>query len=412
MPEEVKGGNKGIFEGLTVLAFGWAVVGPLTMKYLADYGATVIRVETAERTCTLRTSPPYKGEKAGLNNSGYFNHLNSNILSFSLNMSHPEALAIAKRLISKSDVFMENLAPGIIERWGLDYDEVKKVKHDIIMLRQSGFGSYGPYSRMPAFGMILTSLTGIPNSIGWPDREPLPVGVAAYTDYIAPRFATAALIAALDYRRKTGKGQLLDVSQMESAIQFIIPSILDNISNDREPSRRGNSNPSASPHGVFPCKGNDRWCTIAVTNKEEWQNLCLVIGDNEYLNDPGFDSFINRKKYEDNIYTEISKWTATQRAEEVMLRLQTAGVPSGVVKNSKDLYSDPQLRHRGLFWPLEHSEMGLFTHLGSSFVLSKTPARAERPSPRLGEHTEQVCTKILGMSDDEFVELIHAGVLE
>jgi benzylsuccinate CoA-transferase BbsF subunit len=199
---------------------------------------------------------------------------------------------------------------------------------------------------------------------------------------------------------------------MESAIQFIIPSILDNISNDREPSRRGNSNPSASPHGVFPCKGNDRWCTIAVSNKEEWKKLCLVIGDNEYLNDPSFDSFINRKKNEDNIFIEISKWTATQRAEEVMLRLQTAGVPSGVVKNSKDLYSDPQLRHRGLFWPLEHSEMGLFTHLGPSFVLSKTPARAERPSPCLGEHTEQVCTKILGMSDDEFVELIHTGVLE
>lgn len=412
MPHEMTEGTREIFKGLRVVAFGWAVVGPLTMKYLADYGATVIRVETGERPCTLRTSPPFKERKKGLNNSGYFNYLNSNILSFALNMSHPEALGIAKRLISKSDVFMENFAPGIIERWGLDYNEVKKIKPDIIMLRQSGFGAYGPYSRMPAFGMILTSLTGIPNSIGWPDREPLPVGVAAYTDYIAPRFATAALIAALDYRRKTRKGQLLDVSQMESAIQFIIPSILDNISNDREPSRTGNSNPFASPHGVFACKGKDRWCTIAVFNEKEWKNLCAVIGDNEYLNDPRFNSLVNRKKYEDEIFVEISKWTATQTAEEVMLRLQASGVPAGVVKNAEDLYCDPQLRHRGLFWPLEHSEMGLFTHLGSSFILSKTPARAERPSPCIGEHTEQVCTKILGMSDDEFVELMQAGVLE
>jgi benzylsuccinate CoA-transferase BbsF subunit len=412
MPQEMNKGTMEIFKGLKVVSFGWAVVGPLTMKYLADYGATVIRVETGERPCTLRTSPPYKGGKNTLNNSGYFNHLNSNILSFSLNMSRPEAPGIAKRLISKSDVFMENFAPGIIERWGLDYNEVKKINPDIIMLRQSGFGAYGPYSRMPAFGMILTSLTGIPNFIGWPDREPLPVGVAAYTDYIAPRFATAALIAALNYRRKTGKGQLLDVSQMESAIQFIIPAILDNISNDREPLRRGNSNPFASPHGVFACKGEDRWCTIAVFNEEEWKNLCLVIGDNEYLNDLRFNSLVNRKKYEAEIFVEISKWTATQTAEEVMLRLQTVGVPAGVVKNAEDLYSDPQLRHRGLFWALEHSEMGLFTHLGSSFVLSKTPAKAERPSPLIGEHTEQVCTKILGMPDDEFVELLQAGVFE
>lgn len=411
MSEKMRVEKKGIFEGLKVVAFGWAVVGPLSMKYLADHGATVIRVETGERACTLRTSPPYK-EKKGVDNSGYFNHLNTNILSFSLNMAHPEALGVAKRLISNADVLMENFAPGIIERWGLDYDEVKKIKPDIIMLRQSGFGSYGPYSRMSAFGMILTSLTGIPNSIGWPDREPLPVGVAAYTDYIAPRFAMAALIAALDYRRKTGKGQLLEVSQLESAIQFIIPSVLDSISNDREPSRKGNSNPYASPHGVFPCKGDDRWCTIAIFTDKEWKNLCGIIGDNEYIKDPRFNILFNRKKNEAEIYREIAGWTITQTAEEVMHRLQSAGIAAGVVKNAEDIYNDPQLRHRDLFWPIEHSEMGVFTHLGTSFVLSKTPARPRRPSPRMGEHTEMVCTKILNMPDREFVDLVQAGVLQ
>ena len=402
--------RNGVFSGIKIAGFCWAVVGPLTMKYFADYGATVIRVETTKRPCTMRISAPYKDNKPGLDRSGYFNHFSANMLSMSLNMEHPKALEVARRLVANSDVVMDNFTPGVMESWGLGYEELKKVKPDIIMLRQSGFGSWGPYAQQPAFGMILAAMAGLPNFIGWPDGGPLPVGVSAYTDCISPRFASAALIAALDYRNKTGKGQLLDLSQFETALYFIMPAILEYISTGREPSRIGNSHPYAAPHGVYPCKGDDRWCTIAVFNDEQWASLCRVMGKTEYIEDPRFNTMLNRKKNEDEINRLVGDWTNNFMPEEVMDRMQSAGVPAGVVKNAADIYVDPQLRQRNLFWPLEHPDMGLFTHLGQGFELLETPAQAYMPSPRLGEHTEYVCTKILSMTDKEFVELLGAGV--
>lgn len=404
--------KKGVFEGLVITSFCWAIVGPLTMKFFADHGATVIRMETAKRPCTLRISTPYKDGEPGINRSGYFNHFSANMYSMSLNMDSPQALEIVKRLVSKSDVIMENFTPGVMEKWGLTYDELKKVKPEIIMLRQSGFGLWGPYAQQPAFGMILAAMAGLPNFIGEPDGIPLPVGVSPYTDCISPRFATAALIAALDYRNKTGKGQLLDLSQFETALYFIMPALLDSAVNGREPPRLGNSCPYAVPHGVYPCKGDDRWCTIAVHSDEQWTSFCRVIGKTEYIDDPRFNTLRNRKKHEDEINRLIGAWTINLTPEDVMDRMQAAGVPAGVVKNASEVFEDPQLRHRNLFWPVQHPDMGLFTHLGPSFGLSKTPAQAIMPSPRLGEHTEYVCTRILGMTDEEFVELVGAGVFE
>ncbi len=404
--------REGVFSGLTILAFCWAVVGPLSMKFFADHGATVIRVETRKRPCTMRSSAPYKDNVPNYNKGGYFNYYNSNILSLSLNMQLPEARAIAKRLSVECDVFMENYTPGNMEKWGLSYEELKKERPDIIMMRQSGYGSWGPYKNLPAFGMVLVPIAGLPNFIGWPDGEPLPVGVSAYTDCISPRFATAALIAALDHRKKTGKGQLLDLSQFETAIYFIAPALLDYVANNREPERIGNSSPYAAPHGVYPCKGEDRWCTIAVSNDDEWASLCNEMRKPEYITDPRFNTFDNRKKNEGELNTLIDEWTPQCTPEEIMERLQSVGVPAGVVKNTKDVFEDPQLNQRNIYWPMEHSEMGMFTHLGQSFLLSKTPSQPFSPSPLLGEHTEYVCTEILGMSDEEFVELMQAGVFE
>ena len=402
----------GVFKGLTILAFCWAVVGPLTMKFFADHGATVIRVETSKRPCTMRSSAPYKDNIPNYNKGGYFNYYNSNILSLSLNMQLPEAREIARKLAVECDVFMENYTPGVIEKWGLSYEELKEIRPDIIMLRQSGYGSWGPYANLPAFGMVLVPIAGLPNYIGWPGKEPLPVGVSAYTDCISPRFATAALIAALDYRKRTGKGQLLDLSQFETAIYFIAPGILDYTVNDREPERIGNSSPDAAPHGVYPCQGDDRWCTVAVTSDEEWTNLCREMGKPEYIEDPRFATLADRKKNEDELNKLVGEWTVNLTPEEVMVRLQKAGVPAGVVKNAADMIDDPQLRKRNIYWPMEPSEMGMFTHLGQSFQLSKTPSKAYSPSPLLGEHTEYVCTKILNMPDEEFIDLMQKGVFE
>lgn len=404
--------NDGAFGGLIVTAFGGAVVGPLTMKMFADHGATVIRIESTKRPCTLRTSGPYKDAKPGLNRAGYFNYHSGNIMSMGLNMTNPKAVDVAKRLVAKSDVVMENFTPAVMPGWGLAYEDLRKVKPDIIMLRQSGFGSEGPYAQTAAFGMVLAAIAGLPNFVGWPDGLPLPLGVSAYTDCISPRFASAAVIAALDYRNKTGKGQLLDLAQFETALYFILPAILDYVANGREPTRMGNSATAAVPHGVFPCKGEDRWCTVAVSTDEQWANLCRSMGKPEYVNDPRFATFIGRKEREDAVNKLVGEWTANFAPEEVMAKLQAVGVPAGVVKNISDVYSDPQLRERNIFWTMQHAEMGMFTHLGQSFELSRTPSRPRSPSPTLGEHTEYVCTKIIGMTDEEFVTLIGEGVLE
>jgi len=402
----------GVFKGLTILAFCWAVVGPLTMKFFADHGATVIRVETSKRPCTMRSSAPYKDNIPNYNKGGYFNYYNSNILSLGLNMQIPEAREIARRLAVECDVFMENYTPGVIEKWGLSYEELKEIRPDIIMLRQSGYGSWGPYANLPAFGMVLVPIAGLPNYIGWPGKEPLPVGVSAYTDCISPRFATATLIAALSHREKTGKGQLLDLSQFEDAIYFITPGILDYTVNGREPERIGNSSPCSAPHGVYPCKGEDRWCTIAVSTEEEWINLCHEMGKSRLIEDPRFATLASRKQNEEELDKLVGEWTINQTPEAIMERLQAVGVPAGVVKNTADVFEDPQLNQRNIYWPMEHSEMGMFTHLGQSFQLSKTPAKPYSPSPLLGEHTEYICTEILGMSDDEFIDLMQKGVFE
>lgn len=401
-----------VFDGVKIVSFSWAVVGPLTMKYFADYGATVIRIETHKRPCTSRLSTPYKDNEPGINRSGYFNHFSANMYSMSLNVDHPRSRGVLEKLIQQADVVMENFTPGIMEKWGLTYEQLKIIKPDIIMLRQSGFGSWGPYAQQPAFGMVLAAMAGLPNFVGWPDRGPLPLGISAYTDCISPRFAVAALIAALDYRNKTGQGQMLDLSQFETSLFFILPAILDYETNGREPFRMGNMNLHMAPHGVYPCNGDDRWCAIAVQNDMQWAALCKIIERPELAEDEKFYTLVNRKKNEDEINKIISEWTIKLAPEAIMEEMQEAGIPAGVVKNAADIYKDPQLRQRGIFWPLIHPDMGAFTHLGQSFVLSKTPAHALMPSPQLGEHTEFVCSNILNMSEMEFIELFNEGVFE
>ena len=404
--------EKAVFKDLKVAAFNWAMVGPLTLKFFADYGATVVRVETSHRPCVTRTSAPFKDNTPGLNRSGYFNHFSANMMSLSLNMNHPLAMNVAKDLISWADVVMENFTPGVMDKWGLGYEALKTMKPDLIMVRQNGFGTEGPYKNLAAFGMILAAIAGIPNYIGWPDRGPLPVGVGAYTDCISPRFASAALIAALDYRERTGKGQLIDLAQFETALYFFLPGLLEAAVNGREPARNGNAVEFAAPHNVYRCKGEERWCTIAAANEVQWAALCKAMDRADLAADPRFDTLQHRKDNEQTLDSIIEAWTIHRTPEEVMAGLQAAGVAAGIVENAADVFQDPQLRERGLFWPMEHGEIGLFNHLGSSMVLSKTPAQASTPSPCMGEHNEYVLTKLLGKTDEEFVELLAAGALE
>jgi len=298
-----------------------------------------------------------------------------------------------------------------MQKWGLDYEELKKIRPDIVMISLSNQGQTGPHARHPGIGYQLTALAGFGHITGWPDRGPA-VPYGAYTDYIAPRFAAAALIAALDYRRRTGMGQYLDLSQYEAAIHFLSPLVLDFTANGHIAQRAGNRCSYAAPHGAYQCRGEDRWCAIAVFTDEEWQGFGHALGNPEWTDDPKFANLRGRKENEDELDSLVSQWTCDLTAEEVMTRMQEAGVPSGVVATCQDLFEDPQLEYRHHFWWLEHPEIGRHAYSGTAFRLSKTPAKGRTAAPCLGEHNEYVYTKILGMSDQEFLELLAEGVFE
>jgi len=402
---------KEAFEGLKVADFSWTATGPLVTKYLADFGATVVRVESALRPDAPRLSAPFTDRTPGLNRSGFFAMYNSNKFDIALNLSNPKAMDVAKRLVAWSDVVAESFTPGVMEKLGLGYEDLKKIRPDIIMFRTSTQGQTGPYSHHPGFGYQAAGFVGFPLLIGWPDSSPMPIPLA-YTDYIAYHFGAAALMAALNYRERTGKGQYLDLSQIEAGIQFLSPVMLDYIVNDREPVLQGNSCPDAAPHGVFKCKGDDAWCAIAVSSDSQWASFLQALDSPEWGVALEFSTLIERNRNEDRLNKLIEEWTLNFEPHEVMKRLQSFGVPCGIVADGEQLINDPQLKERGYYWELPHQEMGVALTPGQPFKMSATPATAKRAAPCLGEHTEFVCREILKMDDEEFVDLLSSGCFE
>jgi benzylsuccinate CoA-transferase BbsF subunit len=403
--------DKKVFNGIIVIDFGWAIAGPLTLKYLADYGAMVICIESFQRPDLLRTSTPYKDEVAGVDRAGYFAYFAANKYSFRLNLNKPNGLKIARKLVSRADVVADSHRPGVMERWKLAYDDLVKIKPDIIMIRNSNQGLTGPASTHPGLGNHINGLAGIINLVGWSEQEPISLMVA-YTDYLVPHFAASALIGALDYRRKTGKGQLIDVSQFEVGLQLLAPSLINYHVNKKEEKAKGNLSDYAVPHGVYRCKGDDRWCAISVLTDAEWQALCNTIRKPDWQKKPEFRTATDRKKNEVQLNRSIEQWTSQYEAEEVMRMLQKAGVAAGVVENAEDLYNDVQLKERECFWIENHRELGRFSHLGQPSRLSKTPARLYNVAPCLGEHTEYICRDLLGMSEEEYDKYLLEGVFE
>ena len=401
---------KQALEGLKVVEFCWLAAGPLVGRYLAQHGATVIRVETAKRPDVLRYTSPFTDKKQGVNRSGVFDQWNDSKLDMALDLSHPMGVDVAKRLVAWADIAGESFTPGVMVSLGLDYEVLKKVKSDIIMFSSSNLGQTGPEAKQPGFGLQLVAYSGFTHITGWPDRMPTqPYG--AYSDFIAPRFMVAALMAAVEYRDRTGKGQYLDVSQMETSIHFLAPAVMDYTINNRVAARNGNECPHAAPYGAYPCKGDDRWCAIAVFTDEEWDSLCEVMGNPEWTVHSRFAGFAGRKKNKVELDERLGEWTKTLTPESVMERLQEQGVPAGVLKTGADIQNDHQLNYRKHYTELEHPEMGnRYYESATGFTLSKTPAEISRPSPLLGQHTGYVCREMLGMSDEEFDVLSSQGV--
>ncbi len=399
-----------VLEGIKVADFTWVWVGPQTTKILSDYGAEVVKIEGRTRPDPERVSRPYRDGIAGLNRGGSYNQYNTGKLSVAINLAHPRGVEVARRFVAWADVVVENFAGGAMRRMGLGYEELRKVKPDIIMLSSCMQGQTGPHATHPGYGNQLTGLSGFTHIAGWPDRGPVDIG--AYTDFIAPRFNALAILAALDYKRRTGKGQYLDMSQFEDSIHFVAPLVLDYVVNHRVADRMGNRCTGAAPHGAYRCRSEDRWCAIGVFNDEEWVNFSRVIGSLAWTKDARFATLLGRKQNEDELDKLVEEWTVNYSAEEVMTRMQAAGVGAGVLQTGEDLLEhDPQLKHRRLFCELDHPEVGKYRPAGPPFILSKVPCEIRR-SPLLGEHNEYALKKILGMSDDEIAELVIDGVIE
>lgn len=398
--------------GVKIADFTWVGVGPITVKYLAEHGAEVIHIESSSRPELLRTTPPFKDGVAGINRSAYHACLNNNKYGLGLNMNHPRAKEVLERLIQWADVIAESFTPGTMAKWGLAYEDLIKVKPDIIMYSTSQQGQTGPRAKIAAYGTQLVSLSGFTYLTGWPDRDPAgPYG--PYTDTIAPKLGAAAIMAALINRRRTGKGTHIDLSQFEGGLNFIAPVLLDYAVNRRIATRQGNRCPYSVPHGVYRCRGDDRWCAIVISNDQDWEKLCQVMGKPELVRDPRFITLLQRKKNEDELDRIISDWTAKLTAEEVMNLLQEADIAAGVAQTGKDLLeNDPQLAHRHFFWELEHAEIGKHNYEAPPFRLSKTPLELNKPGACLGEDTEYVCNKILGIPNELFVELLSQGVFD
>lgn len=401
--------GKSALAGIKVVDLSWVLMVPVVGRYLADYGATVVKVESMRRPDIGRLMWPYPGDIPGINRCAVFAYYNTNKYSIALNLINPRALDITKRLIAWADVVIENQSPGVMERQGLGYEELQKIKPDIIMVRGSIQGQTGPWATQPGFGIMTSSLVGFTNIIGWPDR--MPVGQNfAYPDVIAPWYIIIAIINALDHRQRTGGGQLIDVSQFEAGVSFLAPALLDYSVNNRVQGATGNRCSYAAPHGVYRCQGDDRWVAIAVFSDEEWESFCKVIGEPEWTKDSKFTTLLARKQNEDELDRLVEQWTIDHPAEQIMEMMQEAGVAAGVVQTNKDLVEeDPQLKYRDYFWRLNHPEMGEIMVDGHPFRLSKTPSELREPPPCLGEHTELVCREILKMPDEEFVELMQDG---
>jgi benzylsuccinate CoA-transferase BbsF subunit len=381
-------------------------------KHLGEHGAQVVHVESRTRPDGFRVHyPPYKDNVPGLNRTGSFALFNDSKLSVALNLKSRRGVEIARELVRWADVFIENFVPGVIDRLGLGYEVASRLNPSIIYLSSCNMGQTGPKSSQRGFGSQLTSQSGFTYLAGYPDQQDPMLLYGPYIDFVAVGFGLTAVLAALDYRQRTGCGQYIDLSQYETGLQFMIPTLLDYEVNGRIMAPQANRDPNAAPHGAYPCRGDDQWCVIAVFTDAEWQALCQVAEHPEWAQDRRFRTLAERKANEDELDRLIGEWTAQRTREEVMEKLQAAGVAAGIVSTLGDLFDDPQLQQRCIWRTLPHEELGSYAYEAPPFTLSETNAELY-PSPLLGEHNRQVYGEILGMSDAEIEELTQQGVIE
>lgn len=397
------------FAGVKIADFSWVAVGPMTAKAFADHGATVVRIESETRVDYVRTLVPFKDNKVGINRSHWVNNLNTSKYGAAFNMGTPEGKRLAREVVEWADVVVESFTPGTMKRLGLDYETLSKTKPELIMLSACLYGQTGPWAPFAGYGPHGAAMSGLHGITGWPDRAPCgPVG--PYSDVIAPHFGVAALAAAILERRKTGLGQHIDVSQVEAAIRFIEPLVLDQTVNGRTAGRAGHRSWTACPNGVYPTAGTERYLALSVETPEQW-NALRRLAPLDAFGDPKFDALTERQALSDAIDAALKPWIAGFERRELETLLVNAGIPASVAQRPTELVADPHLAARGFFVPLTQSEVGTIPYDGFITRFSAKKEMLHKPAPSIGEDTEWVLRQILGYNDDQITEFAIAGAL-
>ena len=381
-------------ENVRVVEFGAYAAGPAIGKYLANFGARVVHVESYQRPDGFRLQyPPFKDGKVGINRSGCFCFFNDSKYGVALDLKTEEGRSAALTLVGWGDVVIENMRPGVMERLGLGDDRLRERKPDLIILSTSNMGRTGPHAGHPGFGSQLSSLSGFTELTGESDGPPSLL-YGPYIDLIAVAYGGAAVLAALDHRRRTGEGVVIDLSQYEAGLQFLAPALLDFSANGRIARRRGNRDAIAEPHGCYPCR-EGRWIAISCWSDAEFERLCAAL-----VPSPSGEGGAKRRVR--GVDASIAAATREHDAHELMQRLQEAGVHAAVVNTMKDLFNDPQFLTRDVWQSMEHPEIGAQRYRMVSYQLSETPGRVRRAAPCLGQDNEEVLSEWLGLDEAEF----------
>ena len=408
-------------DGLRVLDFGWVAVGPVIGSLLAEMGAEVIKIESSRRLDYCRLLPPTPSVRreqpdrapvaADLDMVSMFHNYNRGKLGITVDLRHPGAPALLRRLVARSDVVLENFSPGVLRRIGLHYEALREVRPDLVMISCSAAGQDGPWSELKTFAPSLSSLAGLEVLIGYPGERVLGALAYGYADPSNAHHGALAVLAALWHRQRTGQGQYIDMSQLEATVGLTVEPLMDWFMNGRVWGRQGNDHLSMAPHGHYPCRGDDAWVSIAVEDDRAWTRLVAALGDVPWAREPRFAALAGRRAHLAELDARLAEWTRERTGWEATEILQRAGVAAFPVYGLDEQAADPHFQARGLMARPEHPRIGPMQVYAHPIKLGATPGGVTATAPMLGEHNDHVFRELLGLSAVEIERLRAEGVI-
>ena len=405
----------GPLQGVRIVEMGQLIAIPSAMKWLGDMGAQVIRLESVQRLESYRTDSLYLNDVDGdfWNRGANFYEQNRNKLGLTLDLSRDEGRAVLRDLIAISDVFAENFTPRVVRNFGLEYADLRKIRPDIIMVSSTGYGFDGPWANFGATGPATEGAAGLAYMTGYKDGGPV-MSEIPYTDYTAGEHTVAAVMLALMHRLNTGRGQFIDISQTQTCSATIPEALLDWTVNGRVQPRTGNEDPAMSPHGCYPCAGDDRWIAIAIDNDAAWQALCRVMRRADWATDGRYADVLSRITHRAELDRMLAFETRQHNNHALMAQLQAEGVAAGAVMDSKDLLFTEHLEAREFYEVIEHhpaTGMPPLPYPGRPWKLSGTPAIEPKAAPIMGEHNQTLLGELLGKTDAQVAELAATDII-